>query len=184
MAIKPIVTILDHEKELRTPSTTVEAKSDATKSLVVDLLDTLQAGDATGRVGVGLAAPQIGVNHRVAVVEYKGDTDENGETRNALPRTVLINPTIKKFSKEKELLDEGCFSVPEYYGPVERPKKIRVECEDQDGKKVVINASGYYARVIQHEIDHLDGVIYTDYVDKKKLFRYVKNDQGETVVEY
>ncbi len=184
MAIKPILTIKDHEDSLRETSAEIVDVNPEIQTLAMNLLDTLRAGDSLGRVGVGLAAPQVGQNVRLAVVEYGGEIDANGKIQNQLPTTILINPKITTTSKEKECLDEGCFSVPEVYGPVERPKKIKVACINLDGKKVVISASGYYARVIQHEMDHLDGILYTDRVEKGKLYRYVKNEKGEWAVEY
>jgi peptide deformylase len=144
----------------------------------------MRSGDTPDRVGVGLAAPQIGENLRIIVLEYAGTEGKNGKIENAFPTTILINPEVVKFSKDKNIVDEGCFSVPIYYGPVERPKKIRVQGLDRNGKKININASGYFSRVLQHEIDHLDGILYIDRVEKGKLYRYVKTDDGNWEIEY
>lgn len=172
------------EKVLRQKSIAIEIVDAETKTLIQDLLDTMRNGDNPGRIGVGLAAPQIGVNKRVIVLEFNGENSENGRTINKIPTTVLVNPNIVKYSKEKETFDEGCFSVPDYYGPVERSKKIRVEALNQEGKSIKINASGYFAKVLQHEIDHLDGILFTDHVERKNLFKYVLNAEGKWSVEY
>ena len=127
--------------------------------LVQNLLDTVRA--ARDPVGAGLAAPQLGMLKRVCVArKFSDDFDESNP--NSLDDTVLINPILVKSSREKVLGWEGCLSLPNIYVQVERATKIRVEAYNIKGKKFQLNAVGFYARVIQHEMDHLDGKLITD----------------------
>jgi peptide deformylase len=103
-------------------------------------------------LGIGLAAPQVGVMHRVLV--YRVDPDA--------PVAAVINPVIEWASDEREPLDEGCLSLPGVLVEVERPVHVRVRAQDERGEEQVIEASGLEARVLQHEIDHLDGVLILD----------------------
>lgn len=161
--------ILRLDNKPREASNKVTSFGNKTKEIVADLLETLRTSE---RPGVGLAAPQIGENVRIVVIESEGYTRDNGEEVSGIPTLVLINPEIKKYSKEKCTIEEGCLSVPDILGPVDRPKKVRVEAENIDGKKITINASGFLARVLQHEIDHLNGILFIDLVeDKTKLYK-------------
>lgn len=121
--------------------------------------------------GIGLAAPQIGQSIRLAIVK----TDEG-----ILP---LINPRVVKKSFKKELGEEGCLSIPKVYGTVKRPIQITVEIEDKSGKKVKFKAKGLFARVILHEVDHLEGVLFTDkakeITDGRALLEEMKNRYNE-----
>lgn len=115
------------------------------KKFYLDMAHTMRIKD-----GVGLAAPQVGKNIRVVVINTK-----NGEI-------VMINPEITKFSWSKEWMDEGCLSVPTIFGKVQRPKKIQCSYTNIDGERIRLEASGLMARVIQHELDHLDGILFID----------------------
>jgi peptide deformylase len=159
---------------LRNKSTEVDKISTVVKILVENMIDTLRT-----KPGVGIAAPQLGINKRIIVIESRGVERENGEINDILPLQVLINPTILKFSREKIEMEEGCFSIPNCFGPVERPKKIKVVALDLDGKKISINASGFLSRVIQHETDHLDGILFTDYIKDKSKIKIYKPDDRE-----
>jgi peptide deformylase len=106
-------------------------------------------GDA---IGVGLAAPQVGVSHRLLVYRVEPDS----------PVQALVNPTIEWAGGEQEWLEEGCLSLPGVHVDVERPVHVRVRAQDERGERVHVEASGFEARVIQHEIDHLDGVLILD----------------------
>ncbi len=106
-------------------------------------------GDA---IGVGLAAPQVGVSHRLLVYRVEPDS----------PVQALVNPTIEWTGGEQEWLEEGCLSLPGVHVDVERPVHVRVRAQDERGERVHVEASGFEARVIQHEIDHLDGVLILD----------------------
>ncbi len=106
-------------------------------------------GDA---IGVGLAAPQVGVSHRLLVYRVEPDS----------PVQALVNPTIEWAGGEQEWLEEGCLSLPGVHVDVERPVHVRVRAQDEHGEHVTVEASGLEARVIQHEVDHLDGVLIMD----------------------
>src|SRR4051794_17303329 len=103
-------------------------------------------------LGIGLAATQLGVPHRLLVYRVEPDS----------PVNALVNPEIEWSSKDSETMEEGCLSLPTVHVDVERPIHIRVRAQDETGEAVVIEASGLEARVIQHEVDHLDGVLILD----------------------
>ncbi len=124
--------------------------------------------------GVGLAAPQIGISKRIIVLEYDPQNDDKTRGDKPFPLTVLTNPTITKYSKEQIAMAEGCLSLPGIEIDVKRPKEVNVAAQDLDGKPVKIRAKGLLARVIQHEIDHLNGILFTDHAkDVKNLKHYV-----------
>ncbi|HEX2086719.1 MAG TPA: peptide deformylase [Solirubrobacteraceae bacterium] len=115
-------------------------------------------------IGVGLAAPQAGVSHRVLV--YRTDADS--------PVQALVNPEIEWTSRDKEIMEEGCLSLPGVLVEVERPIHVRVRAQDADGDAVLVEASGFEARVIQHEVDHLDGVLILDRTSRDQRKEAVK----------
>lgn len=115
------------------------------EDLVSDMIKTMEM-----EKGVGLAAPQVGSDLRICLAKVD----------NAL--FVLINPEIKAHSRKKEIFEEGCLSFPGKYFPVERPVKVKIKSRDINGKKIKIKAEGLLARVLQHEIDHLDGILIID----------------------
>lgn len=121
--------------------------------------------------GLAIAAPQIGKSVRIILIKVREQRDKDDKIiQKAIPLTAYINPQITRYSKEKVSLEEGCLSYPNLYGEVERPKKVRLEATDTKGKKVKVNASGLLARVFQHEVDHLDGILFIDKViDKSKI---------------
>lgn len=121
--------------------------------LIDDMIETMREAP-----GVGLAAPQIGVSERLVVIEYGDDEDEN------VPKKlyVLINPEIVQASEEKVEGIEACLSVPQLVGEVERHEKLVVKALNRHGKPVKIKVEGWMARIFQHEIDHLEGVLFTD----------------------
>jgi len=125
--------------------------------------------------GVGLAANQIGVARRVAVVDIGAEDP---------PPLVLINPVIVERGDEEETAEEGCLSIPEIFGDVTRAVRIVVEALDQDGSRARVEASGYKARAIQHEIDHLDGILFLDHLSAVKrgllLSKWKKARKGQT----
>jgi peptide deformylase len=126
------------------------------QTLIDDMVETMRQAP-----GVGLAAPQVGVSQRLIVVEY-GQEDEEGEE--TLPKKLyaVINPEIIAVSEEKVIGVEGCLSVPGLIGEVERHTHIIVKAQNRFGKPVKYKLSGWKARIFQHEIDHLEGVIFTD----------------------
>lgn len=120
-----------------------------------DLIETMHEYD-----GVGVAAPQVHVSLRVAVLEVPRGDGRGG--RKGVPLTVLINPKVTPLSPKASLDIEGCLSVPDLRGVVPRFDKVRLEATGRDGKPYSVTATGFHARVIQHECDHLDGHVYLD----------------------
>ncbi|HNZ16467.1 MAG: peptide deformylase [Anaerolineaceae bacterium] len=151
MAILDIVTF--PTPSLRLKSKKVSKFDAELQTLIDNMFETMRAAP-----GVGLAAPQIGQSIRLVVVEYKEDGDENAKPR----KYVLVNPEIIKRSEEKVTDIEGCLSVPGLAGKVERHEAITVRAKNRFGKPLKIDAEGWLARIFQHEIDHLDGVLYID----------------------
>ena len=113
--------------------------------LVSDMVKTMET-----EKGIGLAAPQVGSGFRICVAKVDNIA------------YILINPKIKSYSRKKEIFEEGCLSFPGKYFPVERPVKVKIKARDVSGKKIKIKAEGLLARVLQHEIDHLEGVLIID----------------------
>lgn len=142
-----------------------ELKTDAFRQLLRDLKDSM---DHYG--GIGIAAPQIGVSESVALIELEGP-NRYGEN-SSLPLTVFVNPSIEVLSDETQGFWEGCLSVPGLRGFVERPKKLRVSFLDETGTQREIIAEGFLATVIQHELDHLFGVLYVDRIKDLKLLSF------------
>lgn len=135
--------------------------------LVKNLVDTLRCSD-----GVGLSAPQIGVLKRVLVYEYKKPKGSLDKTPD-FPLTILINPEITKTSKKTKIEEEGCLSFPNMFGQVKRCEKITVKALGINNKEIIFEAEGLEARVIQHEIDHLDGILFVDHLENpKQIYTY------------
>lgn len=128
--------------------------------------------------GVGLSAPQVGKLLKIIVIELKKEKENDSE----IPLTILINPKITFKSKEKETQDEGCLSLPNIWGPVKRSVKIVAQALNEKGEIIEIKAQGLLARVIQHEIDHLNGILFIDRVkDKTKLYKLEENGQNTPI---
>ena len=155
---------------LRQKAARVAAIDDDVRQLVDDLFETMRAAK-----GVGLAANQLGIARRVAVVDV-GEDDP--------PPLVLINPLIVERSDDFETAEEGCLSIPDIFGDVKRHVAIVVEAQDLAGTVVRTAAQGYKARAIQHEIDHLDGVLFLDHLSAVKrnllLSKWKKSRKGQT----
>jgi peptide deformylase len=160
MAIRPIVTLPD--ARLRLKSEPVEAITDEIRALAEDMLATMY--DAPG---IGLAAIQIGVPKRVVTIDL-GKTEEE---RNPL---VLINPEVTWASEETRTYQEGCLSIPEYYEEVLRPERVRLRYTDLRGETVETEADGLFATCLQHEIDHLNGILFIDHISRLKRERVLK----------
>jgi len=160
MAIRPILVIPD--ARLRAVADPIVEVDDDIKALAKDMLDTMY--DAPG---IGLAAPQIGVMKRIVVMDLAGE----GEPPAPL---VMINPEITHFGDQMQVTEEGCLSIPELYYEVERPNDVSVKYTDLEGKEVTKDAEGKLAVCIQHELDHLDGVLYIDYLSRLKRDRVIK----------
>ncbi len=151
MAILDIVTFPDPFLRLKAKQVT---KFDTElQTLIENMFETMRAAP-----GVGLAAPQIGESVRLVVVEYTEDEDENAKPK----KYVLVNPEIVKRSEETITDLEGCLSLPGLAGTVERHQSVTVKAKNRFGKPIKIEAEEWLARIFQHEIDHLDGVLYID----------------------
>lgn len=151
MAFRTITTF--PEKVLRKQAETVDKFDKDLELLVHDMIDTMREAP-----GVGLAAPQIGVSKRVIVVEFGHEEDET------IPKQLytVVNPEIVSMSKDSVPGIEGCLSVPGYVGNVNRANIIIVKGKNAQGKAIKIRAQGWLARIFQHEIDHVNGILYTD----------------------
>ena len=145
---------------LRGKATPVEAVDDEISSLIDDLFDSMKEAD-----GVGLAAPQLGALKRVIVVDVSHQEPDQ-------PPIALINPRIVG-QEGTVVAEEGCLSLPELFGEVERAACVEVEALDGKGSTFKFSADGYYARVLQHEVDHLNGKLFIDYISplKRQLMR-------------
>ena len=137
---------LEKDEILRKKSREVEKIDDKIQTLIDDMIDTMYKFN-----GVGLSAVQVGVLKRVVVIDIDDDTGVK----------VLINSKITKVKGEHEV-EEGCLSFPNQYAKLIRPKEVTVEALDRDGKKIIIKAKDLLAQAIAHELDHLDGVVFTD----------------------
>ena len=154
MTIRPILTAPD--PRLQAVSTDVETVDADIRKLVDDMADSMYAAE-----GIGLAAVQIGVAKRVIVI----DLDQKEGKKN--PRA-YINPKILWASEEMAVFEEGCLSVPEIWDDVERPARIRAEYLDRDGNRQTLEADGLLATCLQHEMDHLNGVLFIDHLSRLK----------------
>jgi peptide deformylase len=164
MAPREIIILPD--KQLRLVSKAIDKVTPEIRKLAEDMFETMYAAP-----GIGLAAIQVAQPLRLITMDL-AKPDENGETERK-PR-VFINPEILAKSEEMSVYEEGCLSIPEYYEEVERPARVRVRFTDLDGKMHEEDAEGLYATCIQHEIDHLNGVLFIDYLSKLKRDRVNK----------
>jgi len=160
MAIRTIIT--EPNKILRQKSLLVKKVSKNEQQLMDDMLETMYAAN-----GIGLAAIQIGIPKRIIVM----DISKNKEKNNPM---YFVNPVIKNKNSETSTYEEGCLSVPNFFAEVDRPKKCDVEYLDYDGKKKILTAEGLLATCIQHEMDHLEGILFIDYLSKLKKTMIVK----------
>ena len=158
MTLRTIVTLPD--PVLRRKARTVTKFDKDLQALVDDMIETMR--DAPG---VGLAAPQVGISERVIVVEYaeEDEVEEGEEPKEVEPKLyVMVNPEIVKVSSETVTGIEGCLSIPTLVGEVERAEEIRIKGFNRRGQPMKLKAEGWLARIFQHEIDHLNGVVFTD----------------------
>ena len=169
MALLPIVEVPD--PRLRKISSPVEAVDDEVRKLVADMFETMYAAP-----GIGLAAIQVGVPKRILVIDLHEPEEEGGAPVKD-PR-VFINPELLERSGVEET-EEGCLSVPGYFDKVTRAERVRVRALDRDGKQIEFDADGLLAVCIQHEIDHLDGKLFVDYLSELKRTRIRKKLEKE-----
>ena len=160
MTVKQI--LIEPNKFLRQISKPVEKVTKDEQNLMDDMLDTMYAAN-----GIGLAAIQIGVPKRIIVMDLSKDPEKKE------PK-YFVNPVIKSRNLEKSIYEEGCLSVPNQFAEIERPSKCDVEYLDYNGKKKLIHAEGLLATCIQHEMDHLEGILFIDYLSKLKKSMIIK----------
>ena len=160
MSVRTILT--EPNKLLRQVSKIVDKVGDEERSLMNDMLDTMYNAP-----GMGLAAIQVGVPKRIIVMDISRDEDKKE------PR-YFVNPVIKNRNKEKAKYEEGCLSVPDQFAEIERPNTCEVEYLDYHGKKQLLKADGLLATCIQHEMDHLEGILFIDYLSKLKKSMIIK----------
>jgi peptide deformylase len=158
MAILPILEVPD--PRLKTISSPVEVFDDALKTLIADMFETMY--DAPG---IGLAAIQVGVAKRALVIDLQEPGEDEEPVRKPL---VFINPEILDPSEEHSIYSEGCLSVPDQYADVERPATIRARWQDVEGKVHEENMEGLMATCLQHEMDHLEGILFIDHLSRLK----------------
>jgi peptide deformylase len=156
MTLREIVTLPD--PVLRRKARTITRFDAELQSLIDDMIETMRVAP-----GVGLAAPQIGVSDRLIVVEYPEDDEQEDAPKKLY---VVVNPEIKETSEETEMGIEGCLSIPGLHGEVERSLAVTVKGQTRHGQPVKIKAKDWLARIFQHEIDHINGVVFTDRATK------------------
>ena len=160
MIIRKILT--EPNKLLRQISKPVDKVRDEERKLMDDMLDIMYEAP-----GIGLAAIQIGIPKRIIVMDISRD-EKKKEPR------YFVNPIIKKRNEEKSVYEEGCLSVPDQFAEIERPNSCEVEYLDYHGNKQLLKAEGLLATCIQHEIDHLEGILFIDYLSKLKKSMIIK----------
>ena len=159
MTIRNIIT--EPDKILRQISSTVENVGDKERKMMDDMLETMYSAN-----GIGLAAIQIGIPKRIIVIDLK--------VKNKKTPLYFVNPIIKNKDNLKSTYEEGCLSVPNQFAEIDRPKKCDVEYLDYNGEKKILNAEGLLATCIQHEMDHLEGILFIDYLSKLKKSMIIK----------
>ena len=160
MSVKAI--LIEPNKLLREISSPVEKIGNEERKLMDDMLDTMYAAP-----GIGLAAIQIGVPKRIIVMDISRD-------ENKKEPMYFVNPVIKNKNKEKAIYEEGCLSVPDQFAEIERPNSCEVEYLDYRGEKQLLKADGLLATCIQHEMDHLEGILFIDHLSKLKKSMIIK----------
>jgi peptide deformylase len=164
MTVREVTTVGDPALRQRAPELSIdELRAPETQALIDDLIETRRAAG-----GAGLAAPQIGVPKRVAVVEV--DERTRYPYKPLVPLTVIVNPVVEPVSDERLLINEGCLSVPDLRGDVERHAHVRVHYLDRDGQRLEQVVEGLTAGTFQHETDHLDGILFLDRVTDPRSF--------------
>ena len=164
MTVRPILILPD--TRLRQVAEPVDAFDDDLKNTVADMFETMYEAP-----GIGLAGPQIGYMKRVVVIDLADE--ENPDSG----KIAMVNPEIVAMSDETAVSEEGCLSIPELYYEVERPAEVTVRYHTPEGQEVTREAKGRLAVCMQHEIDHLDGVLYIDYLSRLKRDRVLKKFQ-------
>ncbi len=169
MAVLEIV--LEGDPRLRQKAVRVRQVDASLRKLAEDMYETIPVAD-----GVAVAAPQVGVSRRLIVIRYVEEVEEGAEPVEFSYR--LANPEIVR-GHGRQVGLEGCLSIPGWIGEVPRQETVTVKAIDMDNRPVRIKASGYLARIFQHEIDHLDGILFTDRVEDQETLRFVGDGEDE-----
>ncbi len=159
MTIRNIIT--EPDKILRKISSPVQKVGDTERKIMDDMVETMYSAN-----GIGLAAIQIGIPKRIIVIDLKIENKKNP--------LFFVNPVIKNKDNLKSTYEEGCLSVPNQFAEIDRPKKCDVEYLDYNGEKKILKAKGLLATCIQHEMDHLEGILFIDYLSKLKKSMIIK----------
>lgn len=174
MTVLPIVVAPD--PRLKVPSNPVEEITDETRALMDDMLETMYASN-----GIGLAAVQIGVHQRILVMDIGAASARYPEKEEHIPDPIfMVNPEIVEESDDINVYEEGCLSFPGQYAEVKRPESVKVRYFDYDGRERMLEADGLLATCVQHEMDHLNGVVFVDHVSSIKrdmIMRKLKKAQ-------
>jgi peptide deformylase len=157
------------DRVLRQPAKRISKIDEEVRQLVREMLQTMYSSN-----GIGLAAPQVAVNKQLIVIDCEPDNPAN-------PPLVLINPVIKSYSRDLCNAEEGCLSIPGVYMDVTRPQAIEVAFKDEQGKPRKLKASGLLSRAIQHEMDHLSGVLFVDRIDNSLALTEELQKQGFSI---
>lgn len=157
------------DRVLRQPAKRITKVDDSIRETIKDMLQTMYSSD-----GIGLAAPQVGIHKQLIVIDCEPQNPDN-------PPLVLINPKITKFSSQVCDAEEGCLSIPGVYLPVTRPEEVEVTYKNENGKPCKLKASGLLSRAIQHEMDHLNGVMFVDRVENNIALTQELKKQGFAV---
>ena len=172
---RQVITTANEDKRLRQVSKEVKSFDKNLDQLIIDLSETLEA--QTDPPGLGISAPQIGVLKRVFVAKIVN----NRQNLSGKKVKSFVNPKIIKLSQKEVTILEGCLSVPELYGHVIRPAELDFESQNKNGRKTTAHYKGLPARIIQHEIDHLNGILFIDHVHDQngKMFKVEKDKKGQ-----
>ncbi|CDN12028.1 Peptide deformylase [Richelia intracellularis] len=154
------------DRVLRQPAKRIAKVDDNIRQIVRDMLQTMYSND-----GIGLAAPQVGIHKQLIVIDCEPDNPAN-------PPLILINPVIKQVSRELCLAQEGCLSIPGVYMDVTRPQLVEVAYKDENGRPRSLKAGDLLGRCIQHEMDHLNGVVFVDRIDNSLALAQELSQQG------
>ncbi len=171
MAVREIVTIPD--EVLRRKARKVKGFGQELQTLIDDMVETMREAP-----GVGLAAPQVGISQRVIVVEFGDEEDEEVPAK----LYAVVNPEVSRFSEDKVNGMEGCLSIPGFVGEVERSENVLVKGQNRHGQPFRLKAKGWLARIFQHEIDHVNGILYIDRTDKVWKLKEEEEAEMENVV--
>lgn len=155
MSLLTIIEVPD--KRLKIKSSPVKKIDEKIKQLLEDMVETMRAAD-----GLGLAAPQVGINKRIVVIDVNRHIEGKDEP------ICMVNPEIIWSSEETNYYKEGCLSLPDQYAEVERPAEVKVKYLNENGDELEAHAKGLFATVVQHELDHLDGIVFVDHISRVK----------------